>query len=137
MQGHAPLTGVDRNQALNAYAELLLSADVDERNGFANAMLAWAEEDSQDCFNSLRQVVFEGELRRHSTDYAATFGRLGPTHDAGLAVAKVQYLVVRLGQGRYGEQVTFENYETFFGPDIPATLATLYQKGVKDLLLTR
>ena len=134
MHGHAPLTGVGRDEALATYADLLLAAGVDERNAFANGMLAWAERQSPRTFSTLRHVVFKGELRRHGSDYAETFSHLGPAHDAGLAVAKLQYLTVRLGQGKYGDGVTMTNYQTFFGPDIPRTLDTLYQRAVKGLL---
>lgn len=126
MAGYAPLEGSwSLDGIIEKLAQDSFDAPVHARNSFANAALAWVEENlGVDGFDKFRKALFDLELAINAKDWESRF----PDETAELGILKQMVLLVEMAKAMGGRRVNGDNYFKFYGPDIPSIVSSAYQK---------
>ena len=119
--GYAPIEPMSDDEIVQRLADASFTTPLEERNAYANGLLAWAEAQSIEEFFKLRHLILAVEIARHTRDWHKRF----PDESLDLATAKIEGLLAAMTADTMG-RTPEESYELYFGPDIPSTLEQMY-----------
>lgn len=122
MKGYAPL------HPAPSYDEIAdhlsdCSLAVEQRNAYANALLAWAESVSAAEFSKFRQLVMGSEIANAARDWSSK----QPELSVELAVARMYAWMIEITRGVSNKRATGDNFYESWGPNIPSTVNHAYQ----------
>lgn len=123
MKGIAPLHPSPSYDEV-AYQLSNFEAPIGERNAYANALLALAEQTDPAEFVKFRKLVMDIEIANSAREWA----KLDPSIDSELAVAKMFAMMVEVTRGTSNRRANGDNFYESYGPEIPVIVEKVYRR---------
>ena len=124
MAKYEPLGVDDRDEAMGRVAEVFWSEPVEERNQFANRLLAWAELDDAQTLASMKRLVVDTESAVRVEDWR----REDPSVETESALEDLRNLLVEMVRAVAAPRANASNYHTHLGPDIPLIIGEVFER---------
>lgn len=121
--GCTPVVPSSAEEIAERLADNATWAPVEERDAYADGLLAWAETVGFDVYARYRLRVFQAEIDRHAREWAEAFA--DETFELGVLKIEAMFQAITDVHGRTAD----EPYEGYFGPGIP----TIVQRVVDAL----
>lgn len=121
--GCVPVVPASAEEIAERLADSATWAPVEDRDAYADGLLAWAETVGFDVYARYRLRVFQVEIDRHAREWAEAYA--DETFELGVLKIEAVFQAITDQHGRTPD----EGYEGWFGPGIP----TIVQRVVDAL----
>ena len=124
MANYEPLVVDDRDEAMGRAAETFWSEPIEERNQFANRLLAWAELEGVQTLNAMKRLVVDTECAVRVEEWR----RQDPDVEPDEALEDLRQLLLEMVRAVAAPRANASNYHSHLGPDIPLIIGEVFER---------